>query len=68
MSCPFRAVGTTASGGNKLRVPLVEWRIFQNQQGNLYQDKPIGGETRSVPPLWAMNGGVSGRTSREVAF
>jgi len=29
---PFRAVGTTTSGVNKLRVALVEWRIFQDQQ------------------------------------
>ena len=32
VSCPFRAVGTTASSGNKLRVAFVERRIFQDQQ------------------------------------
>src|SRR6201996_3222866 len=32
MSCPLWAIGTTASGGNKLRVALVERRVFQNQQ------------------------------------
>jgi hypothetical protein len=32
MACPLGAIGTTASGRDKLRVPLVERRIFQDQQ------------------------------------
>ena len=32
MACPLRAVGTTASSGNKLCVPLVERRILEDQQ------------------------------------
>ena len=32
MACPLGAIGTTASRGNKLRVPLVERRIFQDKQ------------------------------------
>ena len=32
VACPLGAVGATASGGNKLRVPLVERRILQDEQ------------------------------------
>jgi len=32
MACPLGAIDTTASGWDKLRVPLVERRIFQDQQ------------------------------------
>ena len=32
MACTFRAIGTTASGRDKLRVPLVERCVFQDQQ------------------------------------
>jgi hypothetical protein len=31
VSCPLRAVHTATGCGNKLRVPLVERRIFENE-------------------------------------
>jgi hypothetical protein len=32
VTCPFRAIGTTASGRHKLRVWLVERRVFEDEQ------------------------------------
>jgi hypothetical protein len=32
VACPLGTIGATASGGNKLRVPLIERRVFQHQQ------------------------------------
>ena len=39
MTCAFGAVGATASGRNKLRVPLVEGCVLQ-------QKKDVGGNPR----------------------
>ena len=42
VSCPLGAVGATARGGNKLRIALVEGRIFQDEQDVRCQSRIAG--------------------------
>ena len=42
VACPLGAIGTTASGGDKLRVALVERRIFQDEQDIRCQSRIAG--------------------------